>query len=296
MLAHIMLDRFDHAVIAVRDLEQSITQFRDSLGLTVHAGGRHTGRGTHNAIIRFGLDYLELLSICDRDELQAAGARWSALEDYLAHREGGLAGYCLATSRIDSFADRCRQGGIEADGPFAMQRRRPDGEILSWRLLVPGFQSWRRPWPFFIQWDLSDHERLAHETIELHPIGALGVAGVSVVVADLDRAVNLYGAQFGLHRVGGDEEVPDLAVRRARFVLGAFAIDLLHPTGTGPAQTRMNADGVGVFEVAVRVASLDHATRFLADRGVVTEAAPGTPHGLLVPSSPAAGARLVLVA
>ncbi len=57
-------DRFDHAVIAVQDLDAAMAAYRD-LGFAVTPGGKHTGRGTHNAIIRFGLDYLELLAVYD---------------------------------------------------------------------------------------------------------------------------------------------------------------------------------------------------------------------------------------
>jgi catechol 2,3-dioxygenase-like lactoylglutathione lyase family enzyme len=65
-----MITRFDHAVIAVRDLEAATQQYQ-KLGFEVRPGGKHTGRGTYNSIIRFGLDYIELISIYDRDELSA---------------------------------------------------------------------------------------------------------------------------------------------------------------------------------------------------------------------------------
>src|SRR3989442_10410930 len=55
-----MITRFDHAVIAVRDLDQALRLYRDVLGLDARPAGRHTGLGTHNGIVRFGLDYLEL--------------------------------------------------------------------------------------------------------------------------------------------------------------------------------------------------------------------------------------------
>ncbi|SRR6266566_4137266 len=64
-----MITRFDHTVIAVRDLDAAISTYQ-ALGFDVSPGGRHTGLGTSNAIIRFGLDYLELLSVSDRVEAE----------------------------------------------------------------------------------------------------------------------------------------------------------------------------------------------------------------------------------
>ena len=69
-----MITRFDHAVIGVRDLSSAIRQYQ-TLGFDVHPGGQHVGLGTHNAIVRFGLDYLELISVYDEAAAAASGAR-----------------------------------------------------------------------------------------------------------------------------------------------------------------------------------------------------------------------------
>ena len=62
-----MLTRIDHVMICVADLDRGIDAYTQ-LGFNVHPGGVHTGRGTHNAIAFFEDDYLELLSIRDKDE------------------------------------------------------------------------------------------------------------------------------------------------------------------------------------------------------------------------------------
>ena len=48
-----MITRFDHAVIAVSDLDQAVEAYR-TLGFDDFPGGRHEHRGTHDALIRFG--------------------------------------------------------------------------------------------------------------------------------------------------------------------------------------------------------------------------------------------------
>jgi hypothetical protein len=62
-------------------------------------------------------------------------------------------------------------------------------------------QPWR-PWPFFIQWDGSDVERLARDGAAPHPNGARGVLSVTVGVRDLPAARDLYANVLGLEPAG----------------------------------------------------------------------------------------------
>src|SRR5947209_20139811 len=101
-----MITRVDHAVIAVRDLDEAIRRYQ-ALGFDVRPGGRHVGLGTHNALIRFGLDYLELLSVHNETEA-AGGTATETLVDFLREREGGLLGYALATSNMEQEAEYLR--------------------------------------------------------------------------------------------------------------------------------------------------------------------------------------------
>jgi catechol 2,3-dioxygenase-like lactoylglutathione lyase family enzyme len=179
------MTRFDHTVMAVRDLDAAISTYR-ALGFEVSPGGRHTGLGTYNAVIRFGLDYLELLSVSDRVEAeQGGGLSATTLLDFFEKREGGLVGYALATDDIEQEAERFRRTGLPAQGPFDMQRMRPDRCLLSWSLLVPGNVPWRRPWPFFIHWGVPDEQRLAWEKPGVHANGVVSWAGTSIGVQHL---------------------------------------------------------------------------------------------------------------
>lgn len=288
-----MITRFDHAVIAVNDLQLALARFPAELGLEAQPGGRHTGRGTENGIVRFGLDYLELMAVYNAAEVAAGRAGGQVLLDLLARRPGGLLGYALATDAIDELGERLRSAGLNPLGPFAMQRERPDGRLLTWRLLIPGGVAWRRPWPFFIQWDAPDAERLAWERPGQHPIGARGVAGVSVLVRDLAKALDLYRRLLGLELVAEDE-VPELTARRARFALGPLVIDLLTPDGAGAAQSELAGAGEGLSQVTLRGA-IAQAAGWLAQVGEMPQPAPGTFGGLLLPAGLAFGARLALV-
>src|SRR5215212_1518402 len=211
-----MITRFDHAVIAVADLERAIEAYR-ALGFEVSPGGRHEHRGTHNALIRFGgADYVELLGVYDPETAVQSGLNGRTLAEFVRDRQGGLVGHCYATDDIEAEAARMREAGLEMVGPFEMRRERPDGRALTWRLLVPVDVPWRRRWPFFIQWDDPDEERLSVDGVGAHPNGARTVTEVAVAVRDLDEAVGLYSILFGSDSLGTDE-VPDLGADRARF-------------------------------------------------------------------------------
>ncbi len=261
-----MITRFDHAVLAVDDLPAATALLSGSLGLSAQAGGRHTGFGADNAVVRFGLDYLQIASIVDRDEAAATGMKRAPMLRLLAQRRGGWLAYGMATDDIDDLADRLRQVGLDAAGPYAMRRERPDGRMLRWRLLQPGGTALRRPWPFFIQWEAPDAELFAAEPPAQHALGVVRVTGVSVIVRELKAAQYLYGEQLGFHLEGcGAHETP--GAMTACYSLGHFRVDLVAPTAPGPMLDRLERQGEGLCEVRLGVDNLPKARRLLGERG-----------------------------
>ncbi len=233
--------RFDHAVIAVRDLAAASERLR-AVGFEVRPGGRHLGFGTENALVRFGLDYLELITVCDEAEAERASARSRALAEFLRSHGSGFVGFALAADDLDDVARRLRAIGQEVEGPTPMRRRRPDGTVLEWRLLIPGAVAWRRPWPFFISWSLPDAERLTIERPGSHLAGVAAVSGISVQVEDLERARALYAAVLGPPAVASDA--------RLAFRVGDLTIELVGPSdGRAPGLAR----GPGPFELRLRL-------------------------------------------
>jgi hypothetical protein len=202
-----MITRLDHVVIGVRDLDAAI-QAAQQLGFDVRPGGRHTGLGTHNALIRFGLDYLELLAIDDEAEAMSSGGPGQFMTEYLRTRPGALLGFALASDKLEDEVAR----GYTPAKPFAMQRVRPDGHTLGWRLLVPGEHTWRRPWPFLIQWVTPDEQRLAWEGVGQHSNGALGVAGVRVAARDVAGILAIYDNQLGLAVTSSTVALPNCPI------------------------------------------------------------------------------------
>jgi catechol 2,3-dioxygenase-like lactoylglutathione lyase family enzyme len=284
-----MISRLDHVVIAVRDLDAAVRRYQ-AIGFDVRPGGRHTGLGTYNALIRFGLDYLELLSVFDEAEARRNGR--DDIVQFLKEHDGALARYALASSNLDEDARRFQKTGFEATGPYPMQRLRPDGHVLSWRLLVPRTPTWRSTLPFLIQWDQGDEQRLAWDGIGEHANCAFGIARVAVVTRDLAATSDTYERKLGLGAPVTGEVIPRDA-KQSTFALGRFRIELREPIGPGAAQRTLAEIGEGLQEIEIAVRDLIAMRSILAKAGVKAEPVDSEEDALHITPSGSMGAHLV---
>src|SRR4051812_8160477 len=96
----------DHAIIAVRDLDQAVQDYQ-KLGFTV-IRGVHSNGATQNALIAFedGI-YLELLALTGAQPIPG-------MVDFsvLLNRGEGLVGYALRTENIEAEAAQLKDRGI----------------------------------------------------------------------------------------------------------------------------------------------------------------------------------------
>lgn len=216
-----MISRFDHIVIGVQDIPAAVEAYK-KLGFDVAEGGRHPSIGTRNAIIRFGLDYIELLAVEDKEQAYASGSFGAEFADALENSTGLIA-FVLASNNLDEEAAGLARIKQPAQGPFEMDRVRPDGRTLNWRLVIPGGSPWRKPWPFLIEWETPDSERLAWDSPGSHGNGADGVKGVDLVVDDLKFARGIYEKAFGM--------LPsEVSASRVVYRLGGFSLSVSLPT------------------------------------------------------------------
>ena len=258
-----MIERFDHAVIGVPDLEAAMDTFR-RLGFEVAVGGRHPSLGTRNAIVRFGLDYLELLTVEFPDTARARGAFGTDLMAFLAEHSG-LVGYVLAGSGLDDEVEGIRSSGLDVEGPFRMDRVHPKGGRLEWRLVLPGRSPWRKPWPYLIDWITGEDELLAWDPPGDHPNRVSGVAGIDLLVEDLDGAGRFYEEALGLRRREG-EQAQGASSRHYR--LGSFRLGVHQPDGSGPVATELDRRGPGPFRLLLASSDLDSTAAALSRNGV----------------------------
>ena len=239
-----MISRFDHVVIAVPDVQSAVDAYA-RLGFDVAAGGKHPSIGTANAIIRFGLDYIELLAVEDVEQARTAGPFAGEFLKFCEHG-GGLVGFVLASEKLEDESAGLSRIDLEHTGPFAMDRERPDGRMLAWRLVIPGTSPWRKPWPFLIQWDTPDEERLAWDALGDHANTATGVAGIDLLVEDLAAARRFYEQGLGL-------SADSVAPTSVDYVLSSFTLNVREPqneaerndlaqNGPGPYLLRLRSD------------------------------------------------------
>ncbi len=274
-----MIDRFDHAVIAVADLDNAVEAYR-RLGFTVQPGGHHTGEGTHNALVRFGLDYLELMAVRDYSEARRRPFG-SQLLDLLSGGGGGLIGYVLAGRELEVLAHRMAESGLDPVGPISMERQRPDGRAVRWKLLFPRGQRWGDMAPFVIEWEASDSAILAEAEEIAHPNGAVGVDGLTVRVSEFGPARDLYESALGF-------KMSVLGGSRARAMLGTLSIDIASTEGGTSEADGAVSHREGVHEVRLAVRHIDTA---LATIPGLTR---GTDGLYRIPVDAALGARIAL--
>jgi Glyoxalase-like domain len=144
--------RLDHIMYASSQLQDGIDEIRNLTGVTAEFGGSHPGNGTCNALLSFANhQYLEIIAPDAGQDL--AGT----LGEELKKRDSsGIRTWAVA---VDDFAvlmpvlDRCGYQHNVVD----MNRTRPDGVRLDWRILFVHDHSFGNFMPFFINWLDSPH-------------------------------------------------------------------------------------------------------------------------------------------
>ena len=258
-------------MICVNDLAAAQQSYGERLGFHVYPGGDHPGRGTHNAIGFFGLDYLELMGVRDRTELERDPN--SGLLDFLAKGDG-LRFFILASDNIDADVAAMRGRGVDIRDVREGSRRLPTGQAgtpqgaeLKWRFANMGPGS---PLPFFLIQHLTpDADRQSQVPRRApHPNGALGIDRVAVAVADLEAATVAYEQALGVAASPVRTELL-LNATAVSFPVGESAIVLASPRpGPGPAQEALARRGPGPFLLALKTVSLADTERWLLSHHV----------------------------
>jgi Glyoxalase-like domain len=173
---------FDHALIAVADLEAAAHELEAQHGLASVEGGRHPGWGTANRIVPLGDTYLELVAIVDRAE-----AAQSPLGKWIGRAKPGVAkplGWAVRPGGLDAVAGRLSltiQPG---------SRLMPDGEVLRWRLAGLEQAIAEPPLPFFIEW--ADGTPFPGRAAVSHPAGPVRIEALQLA-GDADRLAEWLG-------------------------------------------------------------------------------------------------------
>ncbi len=144
----------DHLVLATPDLERSINDVDNLLGVRATLGGRHPGRGTRNALVSLGDDvYLEIVAP-DPEQPNPAQPRAFGLDGLTEPR---LTAWAAKSDDVEAIHARAESNGIHLGSVQRGSRQRPDGIMLSWRYTDPATVLCDGLIPFFIDWGDSPH-------------------------------------------------------------------------------------------------------------------------------------------
>ncbi|HZS84046.1 MAG TPA: VOC family protein [Stellaceae bacterium] len=273
----------DHLLMPVRDLEAARMAWT-RLGFALSTRGTHLGRGTGNYCIMFAQDYLELFGILTPD---LAAPEYRA---FLQEREGPMK-LAWATPHAGSAATALAALGIEA-GPvrdLARQIELPEGTAVPrFSLLAlapdttPGLDS-------FLCAHLTPELMRRREWLD-HPNSAVGLAGVTVAVADTRPLIAPYERLFGPANLHMTDDVLTLRVGRHRIIFAtADDVAVMHPEiDESPAAIP------SIAVVTIRVRDIERTADHLAQWQVPYESAGR--NAVIVPSAEANGALLEFVA
>ena len=132
------MPELDHIIMATPDVPEGVRAIADLTGVEALPGGPHVGLGTHNFLLTFdAATYFEIIGP-DPDQ-PAPGRPLPFGIDALTGPK--LAGYAIHPTGDETLEDvqaLMRAAGFEPGEIIEMSRRKPDGDLLTWRLTTGG--------------------------------------------------------------------------------------------------------------------------------------------------------------
>lgn len=167
------LPPIDHLVVGTPTLDLGMEYVADLLGRQPIMGGKHPGFGTHNALIGLGTHcYLEVIAP-DPTQLDVERPLWIDVDSI---DQPKLIRWAFQTHQIALIVELAKQQNYPIGDLIQGNRKRPDGQLLSWILSNPRAAQFDGMLPFFIDWRTSIHPAVhlptigtVHNLIGRHP-------------------------------------------------------------------------------------------------------------------------------
>ncbi len=141
----------DHLVVAGTDLSALVAWWKAQSGVAPAAGGAHVGRGSRNALVGLSPSaFLELIGP-DPEQPDHPGPLPFGISSFQPNTIQ-LVTFALTVADLEEATAAVKSVGIDPGPIHPMQRIRPDGVTLSWRLAVPPQPELGGTMPFLIQW------------------------------------------------------------------------------------------------------------------------------------------------
>jgi catechol 2,3-dioxygenase-like lactoylglutathione lyase family enzyme len=215
-----MLTGFDHATLAVRELDHALEDYRRLLGVTPLWQGGHPELGLRAALFGFENGMLELMA-------PTPGAEPAeALRNFLSQRGEQLTTLSFRCDDAAACSSALKARGLRATPPQDGEATAHDGSTRSYRLVELSPRSTRGL-------SISIVERPADSLPSLPAFASDQPSAIDHVLirsADLDAAIALYGQGLGL-RLALDTQVA--GVRMLFFRVGGVTIELVHDASVG---------------------------------------------------------------
>ncbi|MCI1664586.1 VOC family protein [Bifidobacterium crudilactis] len=234
---------WDHTMINVLDIDSQIRRFAD-LGIDFVRGGSHKVWGTQNALGYFGLNYIELISVGDRQTAWSfprknASAVYDATHDYQEGVER-INTIAIRTHDIESTHQRLKKAGIPVGDVVDGRRLDESGHEIRWSIFFVNDTINGLPYPFFLEWpgtDQTREEQLVQQGLIVdHPAGNLRVKRVIFEVPDVLATAEVWSLITGsdAESIEHDGAIVHLCDRELVFRTGpANHITSLEFTGAG---------------------------------------------------------------
>lgn len=256
--------KLDHIVHFVEKPEEAMEELRAE-GLHVVPGGKHEQWGTYNALCYFNEIYIELIGINDHKKFKEAAAIPYTLHETYARNnfKNGLTRVAISTTAIQEDAERFRAAGYDVIGPDRFSRTRPDGSLVSWQLLHVGNKNAQIDFPFFIQWELQEEERVndmkERGIIDKHAAGHLKIADVSYIVSNFEMARSLLHLCHLENTIKVDEE---MKVEVMTVHTPSGNLSFYRPYDEGDVWNALMENGPGLYTVVLTGAKEERVLYF----------------------------------
>jgi len=260
-----MISSVDHLIIAVKDLDQAINNYKKVLGITPCWKGKHNELGTKNALFNFENTYLELLSPSD------AGPGTEYINSLLKEKGDHLAGIVLGTDNIEHTKEALKKNGhaVEISSGEAINEK--DEKIRRWKnIFLPNNLS-KELFIFIIEH--TEGELPKHENLDPSKIKKLD--HVVINTQDADSFISIYRDIYKI-RLALDKTIEHWKRRMLFFRTNATTIEVIEEK-----DKKESADEL--WGLAWEVDSIEDAHKRLVSNNVeVTPIKEGLKKGTLV--------------
>lgn len=166
----------DHIVISGKNLNTASETYEDILTIK---GGEHENWGTHNYLAYFNNHcYIEWLGI--NDHVLARNSDNPLIQHLVYLLDLDIETpfqFAFRTTKMDAFVRHFQLENIPFLGSVDGKRQKPDGQVLTWRMLFPLYDFTKETLPFLIEWNQPEEVRVDTTVINEHAISAVHFNG-----------------------------------------------------------------------------------------------------------------------